>query len=101
MLVRINQELGGNFEVNQFQHYQNYDPLTGACRSYLISLIDQIPRVGDVAIPFTENEPIHMEISQKFSHRDISHLAFHGGFQRLGALYDSKRWFVDEVWRAK
>lgn len=101
MLVRINRELAGNFDVDQFQHYQNYDPLTGACRSYLISLIDQILRIDDVAIPFNENEPIHMEVSQKFSCKDINHLAFHGGFQRLGALYDRKRWFVDEVWRAK
>ena len=32
-----------------------------------------------------------MEVSQKFSCKDINHLAFHGGFQRMGALYDRKR----------
>lgn len=101
LLTRINRELGGNFDLDQFLHYQNYDPLTGACRSYLISLADQTVRVDGVSIPFIKNEPIHMEISQKFSPRNISDLARCSGFQRIGTLNDSKQWFVDEVWRAK
>lgn len=99
MLTRINRELYGNFNLDLFQHFQNYDPLSGACRSFLISLADQIVRINGVAIPFSNNEPIHMEISQKFSAQDISEMAFRAGFRRVGTLYDRKKWFVDEVWQ--
>lgn len=101
LLQRINRELDADFEVDKFQHFQNYDPLSGACRSFLISLDDQLVHLNGISIPFSANEPIDMEISQKFSHRDISDLAFRSGFRRVGALYDQKQWFVDEVWRAK
>ncbi len=41
LLQRINDELGGNFNIGSFEHYATYDPATGACKSYLISLKNQ------------------------------------------------------------
>ncbi|RYD69974.1 MAG: L-histidine N(alpha)-methyltransferase, partial [Sphingobacteriales bacterium] len=38
LLNRINNELNGNFNLNSFEHYACYDPQSGACKSYLISL---------------------------------------------------------------
>lgn len=101
LLARINRELEANFDLKQFEHYQTYDPLSGACRSYLISLTDQQILIGDQQITFLENEAIDMEISQKFSTHDIQQLAHQSGFSHIGELYDSKNWFVDVIWQVR
>src|SRR5665647_853478 len=41
LLTRINRELDGDFHVENFEHYATYDPITGACKSFLVSLKDQ------------------------------------------------------------
>lgn len=101
LLVRINHELEANFNIDQFEHYQTYDPINGACKSYLISLIEQEVLIGEHQIHFAENEPIFMEISQKFSPTDIQKLAHRSGFDFVSALYDSKKWFMDAIWQIK
>ncbi|MDH5825994.1 L-histidine N(alpha)-methyltransferase [Sphingobacterium faecium] len=99
LLKRINQELDADFDISQFEHYQTYDPSTGACRSYLISLINQQVTIGEYQIPFYENEAIFMEISQKFSSEDIHDLARESGFVTVTELYDTKKWFMDAIWK--
>lgn len=101
LLARINRELEANFDLNLFEHYQTYDPLSGACRSYLISLAAQQVIIDNQHISFVENEPIYMEISQKFSDNDIRQLAHQAGFNPVKELYDSKHWFVDVIWQVK
>jgi len=97
LLTRINRELGADFSLENFQHYQNYNPETGACRSYLISLCDQQVTVEGEAISFKENEWIDMEISQKFSEDDIRDMTQSAGFNVIGEIKDAKNWFVDSV----
>jgi dimethylhistidine N-methyltransferase len=101
LLTRINRELDGNFNLDQFQHYQTYDPVGGACRSYLVSLVDQIVTIDHAVISFKENELIDMEVSQKFSETDIKDLAENAGFEVKGEIKDSKKWFIDSVWKVK
>ncbi|KAB1230815.1 L-histidine N(alpha)-methyltransferase [Chryseobacterium viscerum] len=101
LLTRINNELGGDFNLEQFQHYQTYDPITGACRSFLISLISQQVTIGNTRISFGENELIDMEISQKFSAEKIKELGEKSSFTIIGEIKDSKKWFVDTVWQVK
>jgi L-histidine Nalpha-methyltransferase len=98
LLSRINRELGGDFTIEKFQHYESYDPITGACRSFLISLAEQEVRVAGKMITFKENEVIDMEVSQKFSKPDIEELAKKSGFTITGEISDSKNWFVDSIW---
>lgn len=101
LLTRINNELEGNFDLEQFQHYQTYDPVSGACRSFLISLKNQKVTVGNVSISFEEHELINMEISQKFSAEQISALGEKSGFAITGEIKDSKKWFVDSIWQVQ
>jgi len=35
LLKRINKELDANFDREQFEHFESYDPETGACKSFL------------------------------------------------------------------
>lgn len=99
LLSRINRELEGNFIISQFQHYESYDPITGACRSFLISLTDQKVKIAGEIITFTENEVIDMEVSQKFSKPEIENLAEKSGFTITGEINDSKGWFLDSIWK--
>jgi len=99
LLHRINRELNADFEVENFQHYQTYDPVSGSCRSYLVSLKNQHVTIENEVISFKENELIDMEVSQKFSEKEINELAEKSGFKILGEIKDSKKWYVDSVWK--
>ncbi len=99
LLTRINRELGGNFDIEQFEHYESYDPITGACRSFLISLKNQQVKIEEETIDFAENEVIDMEVSQKFSKSDIEYLAEKSGFSITRNISDSKEWFIDSIWK--
>jgi ergothioneine biosynthesis protein EgtB len=101
ILTRLNTELGADFDLEQFQHYQTYDPISGACRSYLVSLTNQNVAIGDVVISLSEDELINVEVSQKFSKDEISGLAERSGFILLSNTEDSKGWFVDSAWQVK
>ncbi|WP_097128634.1 L-histidine N(alpha)-methyltransferase [Pedobacter xixiisoli] len=100
LLSRINRELGANMDTDNFSHYQNYDPETGACRSYLVSLVRQQVDIAGNRIVFEENELIDMEVSQKFSRQQIGELAIRSGFMQLREISDSKNWFIDALWMA-
>lgn len=99
LLSRINRELDGDFEVDQFDHYASYDPETGACKSYLVSLKDQVVNIGDETISFATNEHIYMEISQKYSLKEINDLAMETGFTPTADFFDHQKYFVDTVWK--
>lgn len=98
LLERMNRELSANFDTDNFDHYPTYDPITGECRSYIISLQDQQVCIAGTNISFKENEPIYMELSQKYSVSEIDQMASATGFTALEMLYDKNFWFVDAVW---
>ncbi|MDQ3551692.1 MAG: L-histidine N(alpha)-methyltransferase [Bacteroidota bacterium] len=98
LLRRINNELDGDFDISRFEHYPTYDPNSGACKSYLISLEDQEVHIGEETIQFYRNEPIWTELSQKYSEQEISQLAADSGFKPISGFYDCRHWFLDAVW---
>lgn len=101
LLHRINRELEADFKPTQFDHFPTYDPQTGACKSYLISLKEQVVRIGEADfIFFKEGEPVATEISQKYSIDEIEKMAGQGGYNLLNNFYDSKSWFVDSLWQS-
>lgn len=98
LLARMNRELNADFILTNFEHYQTYDPTSGACRSFLVSLFDQTVHIGNHTVSFKENELIDMEISQKFSPEDIQNMAKKSWFRIVHEIKDSKGWFVDSIW---
>ena len=102
LLERMNRELGADFDVTKFEHYPTYDPETGACKSYLISLEDQQVKIrGKETICFAKDEYIYMEISQKYNVIQTNQMAAGAGFKPLNIFFDSKKWFIDAVWLAE
>ena len=98
LLERINSELGGNFKIKNFGHYPMYHSNSGACESHLISLKSQEVKIGEKSFSFQENEPIFMEISQKYKIEDIAKMAKDSGYKVLKNFTDDKKWFLDTVW---
>ena len=99
ILKRVNRELKGNFDLSKFDHYPTYDPITGTCKSYLISLEKQEIQIGNEAFQFYKNEPIWTELSQKYSEGEIAELARNIGFVPLNNFFDGNRGFMDVVWK--
>lgn len=100
LLDRINTELQANFDTAQFEHFPIYNPLTGACRSFLISQKDQTVTFGDgTIIHFKAYEAIDMELSQKFSIDDINTIALRIGFHMQPYFFDAKKYYCNAIWR--
>ena len=99
LLRRINRELNANFDLNQFEHYATYNPDSGACKSFLISLKEQNVCIDETTINFKKEETIFMEISQKYSVAQIDEIAVQCGFTPAAHFFDSKEYFVDVVWK--
>ncbi len=101
LLYRINNELGGNFDLKKFRHYSSYDVFSGAVESYLVSLESQQVFIRDISQTFSFEawEPIHTEYSYKYLDTDIENLAKETGYLIDRQLYDEQRHFVDSVWR--
>ena len=101
LLERINRELNADFNLSQFDHYPTYDPETGSCKSYLVSLVHQTVKINGEPITFLKNEHVFMEISQKYTVTQADQLAKIAGFKTDGHFYDKKQWFLDVIWIAE
>ncbi|MEX2231528.1 MAG: L-histidine N(alpha)-methyltransferase [Cyclobacteriaceae bacterium] len=101
LLVRLNRELGADFETENFQHYPYYNPETGQNRSYLVSKMKQDVYLESVkkVFHFDEWEAIHTEVSQKYDARMINKLASEAGLEIVKFFYDQKAYFCDVLLR--
>lgn len=99
LLHRMNRELEADFDTAQFDHFPTYDPQTGTCKSYLVSLRDQYVRLGEADfVFFKKGEPILTENSQKYTLAQIETMAVQCGYQLCRHFFDSRNWFVDSLW---
>lgn len=99
VLSRINRELGGNFNMNQFDFYSYYNPENGNVKSYLCSLSEQtvfIEAIGKT-YHFHKDECIGMELSKKYSLVEIEQLGTVAGFAFQKHFLDSKGYFSDSL----
>ncbi len=97
ILKRINKELGGNFDVEQFLHWEVYDPESGTAKSYLVSQKEQEVHIKalDLKVHFNPWETIHTEISQKYDDNTVRWLAKESGLEIVTSFEDSKKLFKD------
>lgn len=103
ILVRINHELKGNFDVDNFLHWEVYDPETGTAKSYLVSKQAQevtIEKLG-LKVSFGPWETIHTEISQKYDDEIMEWLAQKSGLKIVTEFSDAKNQFKNYVLKKK
>lgn len=101
LLTRMNRELDADFNEELFEHYCHYDPTSGTCSSYLVSLLEHSVLFPEDKIHFDKGELIHMEVSQKYLPSEIDHMASETGFAPVKTFTDKRGWFVDVLWEAK
>jgi dimethylhistidine N-methyltransferase len=103
LLERANQELGANFNLDDFKHYATYNPENGEARSYLVSMKKQTVRIESLnkSFSFLEDEFINTEISKKYDLDELDKLAKNYTFSVDQHFTDSKNYFVDTLWTKK
>lgn len=93
MLVRINEELGGTFHLDRFQHRAFFNESHSRIEMHLVSLGNQCVRVGEMQIPFRDGETILTEYSYKYSLEHFAALAAHAGFNVEQVWTDARDYF--------
>jgi dimethylhistidine N-methyltransferase len=86
VLVRINRELGGNFDLSAFTHRAIYNRERHRIEMHLISKKSQTVRMLGTSFAFRTGESIHTENSYKYS------------IERFTALARGAGWTTRESW---
>jgi len=96
ILSRINDELGANFNLDNFSHIALYDEHSQSIEMYLKSLVNQtvhIPK-ANISIYLKQNELIHTEHSYKFQISQIKDLMHQTGFDIKNMWLDANNYFA-------
>jgi dimethylhistidine N-methyltransferase len=88
LLVRINRELGANFNLAAFEHHAFYNAERSRIEMHLASTKRQKVRVCGSMIEFRAGETIHTENSYKYSIDSFQALAHGSGWSPLTAWTD-------------
>ena len=89
LLVRINRELGGDFDLGAFRHFARYNRELARIEMHLESRVRQTVRVLGEAFDFDPGETIHTESSHKFTVETFTALAAEAGWATTQVLSDS------------
>jgi dimethylhistidine N-methyltransferase len=83
LLVRINRELGGTFDVETFAHVARWNDALSRIEMHLQSLDDQIVGIAGQEFRFRRGETIHTENSHKYTIEKFTELAREAGWDVL------------------
>lgn len=102
LLVRINRELGGTFDLDGFAHRIVWNDRASRIEMHLESLREQAVNIEALGIDlqFRKSETIHTENSYKFTMPMVEAVAKNGGFHIERTWTDAWRWFTVHLLRA-
>jgi uncharacterized SAM-dependent methyltransferase len=102
MLVRINRELGGSFDVDGFEHVAFWNKRKSRIEMHLESVYEQTAWIQYLGrgFHFDRGERIHTENSYKFNPSSIGRLLRRGGFKLEKSWTDPQGWFCEALGRA-
>jgi L-histidine Nalpha-methyltransferase len=103
LLVRINRELGADFELAQFQHRARFNEAQSRIEAHLVSQRAQTVNISalDLTISFAEGETIHTENSYKYELGQLARLAEMTGFKPARVWFDERKRFSCNFWLAE
>jgi L-histidine N-alpha-methyltransferase len=101
VLVRINRELGGHFELGRFRHVAVWNEQASRMEMHLESTVDQIVCVDGLGLDlsFARGERIHTESSVKYDEPMVDHLLDAAGLVREESFRDREDLFAVHVAR--
>jgi L-histidine Nalpha-methyltransferase len=99
ILARINRELGGHFDLNQFRHRAWYNESASRVEMHLESARAQrvLVEAIDIVVDFDEGETIHTESSYKYDTEQLDALARDTGFAVAKRWVDPQRRFSSNL----
>ena len=102
ILVRINRDLGGSFNLDCFNYFSRWNNVDSAIKSHLISTCNQKVYIRDLLtfFPFENGEGIHIESSYKFTIDQCQIMAENAGFEVVENYFDDRNYFTDSLWIA-
>lgn len=91
LLVRINDELGGNFDVDRFAHRAVWNDADSRVEMHLVSSAEQSVTVADAGLSFdmAAGESIWTESSYKYEPGEISSMLQRTGFRPMHQWIDA------------
>jgi dimethylhistidine N-methyltransferase len=100
ILIRINRELGGDFDLSNFHHQALYDRERGRIEMHLVSRRRQQAHIKalSLSVKFEPGETIHTESSYKFDLDQLSELARGSGFSPEKVWLDRSSSFSLNLW---
>ena len=99
ILVRINRELGADFDLDAFAHEARYDIDRGRIEMHLVARRAQRVQVLGRTFRFTAGESIHTEVSCKYTIEEFRLLARAAGWQPVESWTDPRDWFAIHLLR--
>jgi len=93
MLVRLNREVGTDFDVTAFAHRAHYNPMAGRIETTLVSTRRQDVHVGNEVFAFGDDEAMQVEYSCKYSLEDFAELAHKAGLRVEHVWFDAEKQF--------
>lgn len=97
VLARIARSLSTDVDLDAFRHYAFYDPIEGRIEMHLISLREQVVRVGERRFGFATGESIWTESSYKYTRPGVRAMAARAGLETRAELSDENGWFLVSV----
>jgi dimethylhistidine N-methyltransferase len=94
LLVRVNRELGANFDTTAFRHLAFYDRARSRIEMHLVSVADQRVRVGSETFDFHAGESIHTENSYKYNLPELAERAARCGLRLDETWTDAQNYFA-------
>jgi probable methyltransferase len=86
LLRRFNREFGGNFRLEDFEHFATYDPDKGRIEMHLLSRKPTVAKLRGTEFSFRRGERIHTENSYKY------------GVEQFQAMAADAGWTPRKVW---
>lgn len=93
LLRRINRELMGTFELDQFSHRARWNDKLGRMEMHLVSRRAQTVDIGRDRFTFEKGETIHTENSHKYTIAQFQDLAREAGYAPQNVWSDPDRLF--------
>lgn len=81
VLVRMNRELGTDFNLGAFRHRARWHPLAQRIETSVVSCRGQDVHLGKRVFHFAADEPLHVELSCKYTLDGFAQLAARAGLR--------------------
>jgi dimethylhistidine N-methyltransferase len=100
LLMRINRELGGGFDLSAFRHRAWYNAEQHRVEMHLVSLAKQKVRACGKSFEFWRGETIHTENSYKYTVESFRSRALGAGWAHAATFVDEQNYFSVHALRA-